>query len=105
MTTLHLTLKKKWFEMILSGEKKEEYREIKPYWSSRLRDKGYCLKEFDLICFKNGYQRDAPTIYVECKGIQIRPGKSEWGATPGTNYYVIRLGKITVPREVIFNIK
>lgn len=34
--TLHLTLKKKWFDMIASGEKKEEYREIKPYWSQRL---------------------------------------------------------------------
>ena len=28
---LTLPIKKKWFDMILSGEKKEEYREIKPY--------------------------------------------------------------------------
>lgn len=33
---LHLTLKKKWFDMILSGEKKEEYRDLKPYWAKRL---------------------------------------------------------------------
>jgi hypothetical protein len=32
---LHLTLKKKWFDMVLSGEKTEEYREIKPYWIDR----------------------------------------------------------------------
>ena len=32
---LNLTLKKKWFDMILSGEKKEEYREIKDYWARR----------------------------------------------------------------------
>lgn len=38
MKTLHLTLKKKWFDMIASGEKKEEYREIKPYWITRLVD-------------------------------------------------------------------
>jgi hypothetical protein len=30
---LYLTLKKKWFDMILSGEKKEEYREIKEHWA------------------------------------------------------------------------
>ena len=36
MKTLHLTLKKKWFDMIASGKKKEEYREIKPYWFERL---------------------------------------------------------------------
>ena len=29
---LTLPIKKKWFDMILSGEKKEEYREIKPYY-------------------------------------------------------------------------
>lgn len=38
MKTLHLTLKKKWFDMIASGEKKEEYREIKPYWIARFID-------------------------------------------------------------------
>jgi hypothetical protein len=36
MKTLHLTLKKKWFNMIASGEKTEEYREIKKYWAERL---------------------------------------------------------------------
>jgi len=29
MKILEMTLKKKWFDMISSGEKKEEYREIK----------------------------------------------------------------------------
>ena len=33
---LDLPLKKKWYEMIESGVKKEEYREIKPYWLKRL---------------------------------------------------------------------
>jgi hypothetical protein len=33
--TLHLNLKRKWFDMIKSGEKKEEYRDITPYWCSK----------------------------------------------------------------------
>lgn len=33
--TITLPLKKKWFDLIKSGEKKEEYREITPYWISR----------------------------------------------------------------------
>ena len=33
---LDLPLKKEWYEMIESGIKKEEYREIKPYWCNRL---------------------------------------------------------------------
>lgn len=36
MKTLHLNLKRRWFDMILSGVKYEEYREITPYWASRL---------------------------------------------------------------------
>lgn len=34
--TLCLPLKKTWFDMIKSGGKKEEYREITPYWIQRL---------------------------------------------------------------------
>ena len=33
---LHLVLKGKWYDMIANGTKKEEYREIKPYWARRL---------------------------------------------------------------------
>jgi len=36
MKTLHLNLKRKWFDMILSGDKDEEYREIKPHWANIL---------------------------------------------------------------------
>ena len=35
---LHLTLHRKWFKQILTGTKKIEYREIKPYWTKRLFD-------------------------------------------------------------------
>lgn len=30
---LHLNLTKKWFDMIENGEKREEYRCIKPFWN------------------------------------------------------------------------
>jgi len=33
---LYLPLKEKWYRMIESGEKREEYREITPYWCQRL---------------------------------------------------------------------
>lgn len=36
--TLHLSLKRKWYGMIASGEKPDEYREITPYWIKRLVD-------------------------------------------------------------------
>jgi len=39
MKTLHLNLKKKWYDMYLSGVKKEEYREITSFWYGRLVDR------------------------------------------------------------------
>lgn len=46
---LKLTVKKEWFELIKSGEKTEEYREIKPYWVERLtqisKKENYTSKE------------------------------------------------------------
>ena len=32
---LVLPIKRRWFDMIVSGEKKEEYRDIKSYYISR----------------------------------------------------------------------
>ena len=39
---LHLVLKQPWYDMIVSGEKREEYREITAYWANRLLgERGY----------------------------------------------------------------
>lgn len=61
---LHLTLKKKWFDLIKNKEKKIEYREIKPYWTQRLEG-----KEFNEIWFKNGYSKNAPFMRIQLKKI------------------------------------
>ena len=69
---LTLPIKKKWFDMIKSGEKLEEYREIKPYYDSRF--KKYChMSSRDVmenyipdncidIIFRNGYSKSSPSI-------------------------------------------
>lgn len=104
MKVLHLTLKKKWFDMIASGEKKEEYREVKMYWATRLQngfpetygiDTGFNAdwKEYDYIHLRNGYNRPR-TLNVEFKGVSITAGNPEWGAEPGKKYFVIKLGEI-----------
>jgi len=38
MKTLHLNIKRKWFDMIKSCEKLEEYRELKDYWFNRFKN-------------------------------------------------------------------
>lgn len=87
---LHLILKKKWYNMIESGEKKEEYREIKPYWEKRLRKPNLSdFINYDTVTFHLGYTNR--TMSFKIKGIVIAEGKSEWGAEPGKEYFIIRI--------------
>jgi hypothetical protein len=99
MNILHLNLKRKWFDMILSGEKKEEYRKLSAYWtgifSHRVKVKGKNYHPADVtICFSNGYSKNRRQIFIECKGVHVGEGVPEWGAEKKESYFVIRLGKI-----------
>lgn len=92
---LILPIKKKWFDMIKSGEKKEEYRELKQYYHIRIKKVfglDYKNKEVEVI-FRNGYRKDNPTITCKCK-LRIGQGKEEWGAEKGKEYYVLEILKI-----------
>ena len=46
MKTLTLPLKKKWFDMIKAGIKKEEYRECSSYWINRFQK---LCSEFEFV--------------------------------------------------------
>lgn len=102
---LVLPIKKKWFDMIKSGEKKEEYRDIKHYWFVRFKhnlniyvydwygDSIEINKGNGTVIFQNGYQKNAPKI--KCK-IEITTGfgKKEWGADSNKLYYVLKILKV-----------
>ena len=75
---LHLNLYRKYFDAIADGTKTTEYRDKTDYWKRRIEG-----KEYDIIKFRNGYAKDAPTMLVEYNGYDI------------TDRYEIKLGKIT----------
>lgn len=109
---LNLVVSKQWFEKIVSGEKTEEYREIKPYWASRLVNQnaesgmvgfdefgGYTAvigepeyKPYTHVLFINGYRKDSPRIEKEIESITI--GKAKKGLCPdkwlGTEFFIIK---------------
>ena len=106
---LTLPIKKKWFDMIKVGEKKEEYREIKPYYDSRFKNielpKGITncyinanlitgkiteIRDYKTIIFRNGYSSNSPSIKCRVK-INKGYGKEEWGAEPNKLYYVLKI--------------
>jgi len=89
LRVLRLTLKKKWFDMIASGEKTEEYRTPSAWIFSRLIG-----KEYDVVEFSNGYGKHVPRVVVKYFGWHQGPGRSEWGGTWQNRYVVIRLGHV-----------
>ena len=88
---LTLNVSKQWLDMIVAGEKTEEYREIKPYWIKRLTTN--CEVEYDVLAetycgkviyrpythvlFINGYRKDSQRIEKEIESITI--GKPKKG--------------------------
>ena len=82
---LNLVVTKKWFNMIVSGAKNEEYREIKKYWIKRLTtnceviydvvvetEYGEVLyRPYTHVLFSAGYSKDRPSIEKEIEYITI----------------------------------
>lgn len=95
MTAVSLVLSFRWFDMIASGIKREEYREIKPRW-----DKQIWEKNPDEVVFYRGYQKADIRKEIKIEILDISKGfpKPEWSDTklfiPGQEVYILKLGRI-----------
>lgn len=117
MKILHLPLKAQWYEMIESGVKTEEYREIKPHWIKRFfvhsdgrrinkSDAEYLARNISVLFsavyegtikhvnythvkFSYGYTKK--TMMFEIESITFGKGNPDWGAPPEI-VFVIKLG-------------
>lgn len=101
--TLQLVLKGKWYDMIESGEKTEEYREIKDYWIKRILE-GTAKRpkltsvphqiskqtKYERVCFHYGYTNR--TMIFEIKDVSVGIGKETWGAPVDKEVIIIKLG-------------
>lgn len=91
MKTLHLNVYEKWFDLILSGIKKEEYREMTPYWNKRfLASK----EKYNSVTFSNGYAKNRKQFVIELLAVQSSLGILEWGAPAGRVVYILKLGNL-----------
>lgn len=110
---LILPIKQKWFEMIASGEKKEEYREVKEYYNKRFsklfpynyhtnkEGTTWYLGDRSMpkeIVFRNGYNYNSPSIKCLCN-LKMGYGKKEWGAVEGEKYYILEILEILEVRN------
>lgn len=131
---LILPIKRKWLEMIRSGEKKEEYRSLSPYYAARFKkylgwefhpatqrqveqairtaeaeekefrihypecDDNWNIEwgkgaAFNEIVLRAGYSLLSPAIEISGH-ITIGPGRQEWGAEEGKEYYILHIEEI-----------
>ena len=129
---LTLTISKQWFDMIADDKKKEEYREVKPYWIARLFQdnsnivdvrnlasalagrtdllKKYIdaqrivLKQYTHVLFINGYRKDSPRIEKEIVSITI--GKPKKGLCPDkwldTEFFIIKFKQRMTNEEFFY---
>lgn len=123
MKTLDLVLKHKWYDLIANGDKKEEYRELKPYWCKRIMKcirwcgrGSYVLNDItnvfhclypkrcentnDFIKISGGYTHvtlhrgyTSTTMTFKINNISIGKGRPEWGAPVNKEVFIIKLGK------------
>lgn len=103
MRTLHLTLDFRPFEVMVTGEKKYEFRLPSEWIKRRLYDTNGNLKEYDQIRFVNGYGSDKPWFTCKWTG-SVRVWKGEPLQVEFSNglqvpykigMYVIGCGEIT----------
>lgn len=92
---LTLPIKKRWFDMIVSGEKLEEYRDDTPYYAGRFGVSELLHKPLN-VCFRKGYRADSPKIYctvIPCRRFGAKP---EWGGDPDKLCWVLQIIRRTV---------
>lgn len=85
MYCLDLVVKYKWYDMIESGVKTEEYRDIHK-WAKRIVG-----KPFTHVRFHRGYT--AKVMYKRIDNIIAGTGNPAWGAVQGVRYLVIKFAK------------
>jgi hypothetical protein len=120
MKNLQLSLIAKWFEMTKAGVKKEDYRELTPYWyaifclydGQKKSKKFWEFAPINSLSFDtskvsfNEYENNIMTLgypksddserilKLKHNGIKVWHGNTEWGAVQGRLYFVITHGAV-----------
>lgn len=103
-TQIIFPVTKHWFDMFASGEKKEEYRALTPYWAQRLTTTTNIhglnplqFKRFDAVVITCGYPAKGDKtrrLVFEHAGTRIGKGKPEIDCfNPDMERFIVSVGK------------
>ena len=102
---LNLTIRRKWLDMIASGEKREEYRRTDNHQVARAlaRAMRRCLPANAVAVLRAGYTMRSLAVVVEVAGMTLRGAREvlhpEWGEERGAARFVIELGRVLYAGE------
>ncbi len=104
MKILKAKIKRSWFDMIVYGKppKREEYREIKAYWTAKLFFSDGNRVPWDAIQLENGYDIDSPSVTLWYLGVEMKRPRPEWCEPETKNkvVYAILLGDIIYTKNL-----
>ena len=85
MDVITTTIEREWLAQIVAGTKRVEYREINPYWTSRLRK---VSTPFRLV-LRNGMSPPIPVVTVRIDRVTPNPTRR-----PRAGTYAFHIGRI-----------
>ena len=85
MDVITTTIDRECFAQIVAGTKRVEYREIKPYWTNRLRK----LRMPFRLVLRNGMSPPVPVVTVLIDRVTPSPGRR-----PRKGTYALHIGRI-----------
>ena len=89
---MHLVLKKKWYDMIDSGVKTEEYRDETPHWERIYTWWTGDVGKTKLVAFQRGYRKPSMWFVVDAISTSEWSMRPEWGE-PNHPHHILFLGE------------
>lgn len=81
MKDIHLVLQHRWYDMIATGEKTEEYRRVCDYYNCRIQRATH-------VVFHRGYTNI--TLRKKITSVTEGIGNPKWGAPKETKVFIIK---------------
>ena len=98
---LNITIRQRWLDAIVRGEKREEYRDWTNAQVERLFSRllvGEDPPPFLVAVYRAGYRMDSPACAERILRVELRGAREavhpEWGERRGLAHFAVRLGDV-----------
>jgi hypothetical protein len=98
---INLTIRRRWLDAVVRGEKREEYRDWTNVQVERLFSRLFFGEDpppFLVAVYRAGYRMDSPACAVRILRVELRGAREcphpEWGERRGLAHFAVVLGDV-----------